>query len=265
MSDRCAFGAYSASKWVRLIYTDEHDIIHPVGKSGSRQIHSRKRSVWKKADGSERHHNDCVRPKPGKNCQGGKHFKVCAAICNGRMLAVEPVKKLIEKRDAKPLVVKPQAMSKNGKAIGRPRTAKKKAKKFDGLAYAEFIPTLAKAAREELGVGPEVALVSIYDNASWHWTAEVRKAMAESNVHFLEDYPARSPSCNPIENIFGIAENAFMRMHVKRRPKSEEETLQRFNGACDEAQSKGHIKKTMASMPKRLEVLIEADGGPIKP
>ena len=44
----------------------------------------------------------------------------------------------------------------------------------------------------------------------------------------IPEYPPRPPSCNPIENVLGMATRALDLWHVKCPAKSEEETLQRF-------------------------------------
>jgi hypothetical protein len=74
----------------------------------------------------------------------------------------------------------------------------------------------------------------------------------------------RSPCLNPIENVFGYAEERLEERWIEKRPVDPAETLARFREICAAAAEAGDIKRTVASMPKRLKLVIDANGGPIR-
>ena len=268
---------WTAEDWRKVVYADEHDIVHPVGKSGSRQVHSRKRWTWgkleakttkkgikkMKLDPKDRYHPKRCKPRGGSNVQGGKHMKLCCAIAGSRAVLIERAQRYIEMRKEPP--PKPPRLSKNGLRLGRkPDPDKpKRRKKFDGLAYAEFLPELAAAARKELGIPETETLYCLHDNYGIHWTDECKAAMEKHNMVFFDDFPPRTPWLDMVENLFGAATPELDAWNTKSTPETPEVTLSRFRSVCKRIAKQGGIRNMIASMPRRIKATIEADGGPI--
>ena len=69
---------------------------------------------------------------------------------------------------------------------------------------------------------------------------------------------------NPIENLFGNAQREMDAHNIRDPPKSQEETVRRFQQKCKANIQAGTAKKTFAAMPDRLRRVIEAKGGATK-
>ena len=102
------------------------------------------------------------------------------------------------------------------------------------------------------------------DGVAFHWAPEAHKAAERLNVDLVPDYPARSPSLNPPENMFGWAmQKVDSRFWKDGPPTSEGEELKRFRDACEDYENKGFLDNAIRSVPDRLKLIIENKGGPI--
>ena len=275
----------TAAQWEKVVFTDEHDIIHASPATASRQVHSRKRWGWKWFEGGlshvrvakgikkknrfcpkDRYHRDAVRPKKtGGNVQGGTHVKLAVGVVGDTLLLCEPVQTYIDRRG--PTQRPPQRLSKNGKPLGRKRknpNAPPKNKKFDGDAYALFLEDLCGKARSVLNTRAVQPIKLLQDGFGAHWTPKCREAMRKFNVEPLEGYPARSPGCNGAENLFGTATPKLDKEKILNRPKKVKDTVERFRQICNGIAAEGGLSKTARSMPARMQRIIAARGGPTK-
>jgi hypothetical protein len=75
--------------------------------------------------------------------------------------------------------------------------------------------------------------------------------------------PARSPDLNCIENLFSEADDELDKMWWKKRPKDASETKRRFKEVCAKIAEAGGVRKLVGSMPKRMQAVEDAGGGPI--
>ena len=77
-------------------------------------------------------------------------------------------------------------------------------------------------------------------------------------------FPPRSPDLNPIENMFGMAEQELLERAVKdkiTKPDAEEKCVKRFEEILAGLATSGKIKKLARSMPDRIKACIAAEGG----
>ena len=74
-------------------------------------------------------------------------------------------------------------------------------------------------------------------------------------------WPAQSPDLNPIENLWYIMKKHFHRKWAHRRNSIATKALLEFVWIKIE---KSYIDKLVESMSKRMQLLVDAEGGPIK-
>ncbi len=212
---------------------------------------------------SHRYHRDAVRPsRTGGNTRGGVHTKLVVATVGDSVLLCEPTRTYISKRG--PTKPKPPRLSKNGVPLGRKRTKPVKQKQFDGLAYALFLEDLCAKAREALNLRSSREFHGVQDGFTAHWTQECQAVCLKYKLAFLDGYPARSPGCNAIENLFGTATREFDKQTIADPPKDSQASLERFRQICGEIAARGDLGNTARSMNARLSRIIAAGGGPTK-
>ena len=140
----------------------------------------------------------------------------------------------------------------------------RKKRGYDRFAHAKFLEELADSARKALKV-PAQEFVSVYqDGVRLHWADECVKVAQQKKLSLFKCDAGYSPDTNPVENIFGIIEERLGKLQGKKRATSKAEHIARFKKVMGEVQEEGLLAKTLASMPKRCKLLIEAEGGPIK-
>jgi len=100
-----------------------------------------------------------------------------------------------------------------------------------------------------------------HDGVRWHDSPPPAQALRDENVLSLGKPPARSPCMNPIENLFGYAEQRLEDRWIGERSSSPADTRARFDDICTDS---GDIRRTAGSMPKRMKLVIDAKGGPIR-
>lgn len=255
--------------WSTCVSIDEHDIIHPVGQSGRRQVASRKRWGWsrfivdkkgcRRVDPADRF--KVVRPSSAKgNTQGGKHMKYIVACTAKHLLVCKNVQHFISKRAApKP---KSPKLSKHGKPLGRKPNVERQqqkaaAKKFDGAAYCAFLEELNTEARKKLGIKKEQRVYGIADGLKAHWTKDATALAMSLNLDIERNAP-RSPGLNPVENMFAGATADLDREQLKNPPANEAETERRFRASCERQIAKGDMTRTFAALPARFQRVVDA-------
>lgn len=98
-----------------------------------------------------------------------------------------------------------------------------------------------------------------HDNDPKH-TAKATKAwLAANNIDVLQ-WPAQSPDLNPIENLWEILQH---HRQSNQRPKNKEELWQECQAAWNRI-SADTCRKLVESMPKRIQAVIENEGGNTK-
>lgn len=144
------------------------------------------------------------------------------------------------------------AFSSHGKlTLGFPST------RMDSSEYQEVLETNLEPYRRKF---PRRKFTFQQDNASVHVSTSTKQWFATKKIALLE-WPACSPDCNPMENMWGV----FVR-HLYREGRQYETTkslkvaiLSTWN-SIDEIL----IRKLVGSMPNRIFELVKCQGGPIK-
>jgi transposase len=102
--------------------------------------------------------------------------------------------------------------------------------------------------------------IFMQDGAPCH-TAKACKAYLEQAGIVTLEWPGNSPDLNPIENIWGLVKRQLATMTITNKQQLHQE-LQKF--WCQDSKIQQHIRKSIDSMPRRIEAVIKAKGGHTK-
>lgn len=98
----------------------------------------------------------------------------------------------------------------------------------------------------------------LQDNDPKHTSHLARDFLNENNIKVVK-FPANSPDLNPIENLWHI----LKRRTSFRNPRTEDELFDIINEEWNKI-DKETLSKLVFSMPKRCQMVIEANGGATK-
>lgn len=148
----------------------------------------------------------------------------------------------------------------------------------DGEAYAELLFDGLLSLVDDLlaipndattiEVATENTLLFMHDNAPCHKPEDIKELLKESHIPVMK-WPAQSPDLNPIENLWPDLKARFRKrfFELGYRPSHSPAILQQCEKLLQEvwqSTAPGLIMKLIESMPRRVEAVIAAEGGPIK-
>ena len=99
------------------------------------------------------------------------------------------------------------------------------------------------------------------DNAPIHTARVTREWLEVEKKIKTMDWPANSPDLNPIENIWKLLKDKVQKRKVFPRTVAELKTALKEEW---EAFDVSIIENIVASMPRRIEAVLKAKGGPTK-
>ncbi len=102
--------------------------------------------------------------------------------------------------------------------------------------------------------------VFMQDNASCH-TSQVARAYFRQNAVTLLEWPPQSPDLNPIENIWAMLKSKMKK--IPGFPRSRAELIARAQTCWAQLEAE-KVDNTLNSMPKRMQLVLEARGASIK-
>ena len=132
-----------------------------------------------------------------------------------------------------------------------------------GASFAELIATYFPTCFQDSNTGQKTKLFLQDGDPSQNSCVAKKELDKIGAVKFA--IPARSPDLNPIENIFHIAKSHLGQDAIKRRitQESHPQFLERIKATLY-AIPVELINKTISSMPKRVEMVIQRKGERIK-
>ena len=132
------------------------------------------------------------------------------------------------------------------------------------------MPKNKRTSQDFVNIVYEPALLDFYqsipnailmeDNAPIHRAKTAENWRLAHGIVKME-WPAQSPDLNPIENLWYIMKKHFHKKWAHRRSSIATEALLEFVWIKIE---KSYIDKLVESMPKRMQLLVDAEGDPIK-
>ena len=127
---------------------------------------------------------------------------------------------------------------------------------IEGTLTGESFIELMKKVRPTHGFGDTVFML---DGAPAHRSVAAKKWMDKKIPNRTRDWPANSPDCNPIENLWAIINR---RVHM-REPKSKAELIAAVEDELHKVKP-SLVRSLIASMGRRLRAVIAANGGHTK-
>lgn len=127
------------------------------------------------------------------------------------------------------------------------------AKDYIAILQANFLPYLASLTDPKRFTLQE-------DDAPIH-TAKKTEAWRKKNKISLLPWPAQSPDLNPIENLWAALD--YQVDKVGRKPKNENDLFAILQEAWQNIPV-ANLETLVDSMPKRVKLVVEANGYPIK-
>jgi hypothetical protein len=138
---------------------------------------------------------------------------------------------------------------------------------FDGL-FSLIDNILELPDDETIRVADDNTFLFMQDNALCHEAHEVLDFLAQHHVPVME-WPAQSPDLNPIENLWAALKEAFHKRFLElfSHPSKSLEARYRYGEVLQEVwynQGMKLVNALVESMPKRVQAVLEANGGGTK-
>jgi hypothetical protein len=107
---------------------------------------------------------------------------------------------------------------------------------------------------------PEHQLIFMEDNTPVHTALASHNFRKEENIHKIEDWPPQSPDLNPIKNVWKVLKTNVQELYQPWSTEEMKATLQLVWDTLPEE----ILTNLVASMPRRIQAVIDAKGAPTK-
>ncbi|GFQ68223.1 transposable element Tc1 transposase [Trichonephila clavata] len=99
----------------------------------------------------------------------------------------------------------------------------------------------------------------MHDRSPIHTSHVTSNWLINNGIQVLWDWPPKGPDMNPVENVFAEMERKL----TNRAPRNREELWDLVRDTFQEMmnENRNYVKKLILSMPKRLQLVIEKEGG----
>ena len=139
---------------------------------------------------------------------------------------------------------------------------------FDGLL--SLVDDLLAVPNDAtmIEVTTENTLLFMHDNAPCHKPDDIKELLKEAHIPVMK-WPAQSPDLNPIENLWPDLKARFRKQFYELgyHPSRSRDTLQQCERLLQDVWQSTALEliaNLIESMPRRVEAVIVAKGGPIK-
>ena len=107
---------------------------------------------------------------------------------------------------------------------------------------------------------PEHHCLVVQDNARVHTVKHTQDAFQNANIDTMK-WPANSPDLNPIENVWSLLKSRINKRQP--RPHIKQEMTDAINEEWENLQP-ADFQAAIDSMPRRVQLVIQAEGGAIR-
>lgn len=122
--------------------------------------------------------------------------------------------------------------------------------------YISILGRNIKSSVRKLHMGRQ--FIFQHDNDPKHTAKKTTEFLEKNGIEVLE-WPAQSPDINPIEHLWAILDTKLEERSLTKKIVLQEKMVEAWNQIDLQI-----IKNLVESMPKRLEAVIKANGGPTK-
>lgn len=125
-----------------------------------------------------------------------------------------------------------------------------------GTSYRAIIDKNILSSSRKIGLGRRFLFQQ--DSDPKHTSKTVKEYFKENKINQLEWVP-QSPDLNPIEHLWDIVKRELRKTQTSSKIMLKSQILETWNNMPSEL-----LQKLVHSMPRRLEAVIKAKGGPTK-
>lgn len=125
-----------------------------------------------------------------------------------------------------------------------------------GTYYRAIIDKNILSSSRKIGLGRRFLFQQ--DSDPKHTSKTVKEYFKENKINQLEWVP-QSPDLNPIEHLWDIVKRELRKTQTSSKIMLKSQILETWNNMPSEL-----LQKLVHSMPRRLEAVIKAKGGPTK-
>ncbi|RWS02477.1 hypothetical protein B4U79_18479, partial [Dinothrombium tinctorium] len=132
---------------------------------------------------------------------------------------------------------------------------------FNSIEYLDLISEKVLPSIRQRSGGN---FIFMHDNAPIHTAKRVKAYLEQNEINVLK-WPALSPDLNPIENVWGLFAKKIKRyIRVSGPIKTKEEMVRVAQESWSQITPQ-FIRKLYSSMPRRMKMVCDREGGPIVP
>lgn len=131
--------------------------------------------------------------------------------------------------------------------------------RFTAEVYIDILENVMQPSVNN--IFPQRNFIYQHDNCPVHTARRILDWARENNIHLLP-WPSRSPDVNPIENVWGYIVKKINNTN-DFHPENSDDLWNKIEEIWNNY-NPHHAQTLVASMPKRLELIIEKNGAAIK-